>query len=302
MIPIRSMIFTPGDRIEMVRKAIRSGADSVIVDLEDAVSEGNKGRARQILGELPETAIPLYVRVNASDTRHFWDDINSAAQAPIAGVVLPKVEDPNVVREVGGALSALESGAGKPAGSIGIVPLLESAMGVMRAYEVLSASRRIEATLFGSGEYGDMPADLEAEWSPDGTGMLGVRSLALLAARAAKIPYPMEAVFMDFRNLDALREECLIARKLGYVGKVAIHPMQVPVIHEVFTPNVSEVEHQRHILSEFDAAVERGVASVAVDGLMVDYAVARMAKTVLRRAEVAALAEARQQGEMTAGG
>jgi citrate lyase beta subunit len=119
------------------------------------------------------------------------------------------------------------------------------------------------------------------------------RAKVLMDARAAGIQYPMEAVFMDFRNLDAFRVECEIARTLGYVGKVAIHPMQIPVIHEVFTPSDEDVAHQRHILDEFEKALAAGSASIAVDGKMVDYAVARVARAVLARAAVADRAKAR---------
>jgi citrate lyase subunit beta/citryl-CoA lyase len=109
----------------------------------------------------------------------------------------------------------------------------------------------------------------------------------VIAARAAGIE-PMDAVFMDFRNLDALRTECELARRLGCVGKVAIHPMQLPVIHEVFTPSEQEVEHHRRILRLFDQALESGSASLSIDGQMVDYAVARQSRSVLARAGVAA--------------
>jgi citrate lyase subunit beta/citryl-CoA lyase len=113
------------------------------------------------------------------------------------------------------------------------------------------------------------------------------RSEVLLAARAAGIPYPMEAVFMDFRNLEALRVECELARRLGYAGKVAIHPAQVAVINDVFTPAPEVVEYQKKVLAAFEQAEAAGSASIAVDGKMVDYAVARVARVIIARAEAA---------------
>ncbi|MGH9102629.1 MAG: HpcH/HpaI aldolase/citrate lyase family protein [Acidimicrobiales bacterium] len=284
---LRSMLFTPGSRLDLVAKAARSGTDAVIVDLEDAVPLASKSEARQNLASLPSSEVPYYVRVNGGETDLLWPDVVAAGQSGVAGVILPKAEDPDLLRRIDGALTAAEVAGGREPGSTTLVPLIESALGVQRAPELLGCAPRVRSVLFGSGEQGDLVVDLGCEWSPEGTGLLAARSLVLLAARAAGIDQPMEAVFMDFRNLDALRTECLLAKRLGYVGKVAIHPAQVPVIHDVFTPGVEEVAHQRKILEHFDRALEAGSASIAVDGRMVDYAVARMARAVLARAEVA---------------
>jgi len=149
------------------------------------------------------------------------------------------------------------------------------------------ASDRVECVMFGGGEQGDLVADLGVEWTAEGTGLMQARSQVLLSARAAGVPYPMEAVFMDFRNPEGLRIESELARTLGYIGKVAIHPAQVPVINEVFTPSPEVVEYQRKVLAAFEEAEAQGMASIAVDGKMVDYAVARVARAVIARAEAA---------------
>lgn len=284
------MLFTPGDRLDMVAKAVRSGTDAVIVDLEDAVSFDTKAIARQNLAELPDSPVPYYVRTNAADTPQFWDDVAAAGVADVMGIILPKAESPEVVNQLDGALTVLELTSGKEAGSVGIIPLIESAVGVRLTYEIARASRRVVCVMFGGGEQGDLVADLGVEWTPEGTGLMQARSQVLLSARAAGVPYPMEAVFMDFRDLDALRVESELARTLGYIGKVAIHPVQVPVINEVFTPSAEMVEYQRRVLAAFEAAEAEGRASIAVDGKMVDYAVARVARTIIARAEAAAAA------------
>jgi len=159
------------------------------------------------------------------------------------------------------------------------------------------ASDRVACVMFGGGEQGDLVADLGCEWTPEGTGLMQARAQVLLSSRAAGIQHPFEAVFMDFRNLEALRVEAELARRLGYVGKVAIHPAQVSVINEVFTPPADVVEQQRRILEAFEKAEAEGKASIGVDGKMVDYAVARVARTVIARAEAAERAEARQTTE-----
>ncbi|MBO0828991.1 MAG: CoA ester lyase [Streptosporangiales bacterium] len=281
---LRSMLFTPGNRLDLVAKALKSGTDAVIVDLEDAVPVDSKALARKHLAELPPSDIPVFVRVNGAETDFLWPDVVAAGRAGVAGIVLPKADDPDLLRRIDGALTALETDTGREQGTTTLVPLVESSLGVAHAGELFTSSPRIRSVLFGSGEQGDLVVDLGCEWTSDGTGLLTARSLVLLAARAAGIEQPMDAVFMDFRNLDALRLECELAKRVGYVGKVAIHPAQVPVIHDVFTPTADEVEHERRLLDAFEEAVRNGSASISVDGRMVDYAVARRARSVLARA------------------
>jgi citrate lyase subunit beta/citryl-CoA lyase len=287
MKPVRSMLFTPGDRLDMLAKAVNSGTDAVIVDLEDSVSIDSKPEARDNLQQLPESPVPYYVRTNAIETGLLWDDVVAAGRAPSVGVIIPKAEDPRVISQVDGALTALEMTTGREVGSITVIPLVESALGVRLTYEMATASDRVECVMFGGGEQGDLVADLGVEWTPEGTGLMQARSQVLLGARAAGVPYPMEAVFMDFRNQEGLRVECELARTLGYVGKVAIHPAQVEVINDVFTPSPEAVEYQRKVLAAFEEAEAAGKASIAVDGKMVDYAVARVARTIIARAEAA---------------
>lgn len=290
---LRSMLFTPGNRPDLIEKAIRSGTDAVIVDLEDAVPVDSKVAARDGLADLPDSDVPLYVRVNGAESEFLWGDVVAAGRADVAGIVLPKAEDPDLLHRISGALTALDLAGGREPGGSEIVPLIESAKGVRDADALLAADDRVTSVLFGSGEQGDLVADLGCEWTPEGTGLLYARSAVLLAARAAGITQPMDAVFMDFRHNDALRVECELAKRVGYVGKVAIHPGQLPVIHEVFTPTAEEVAHQRKIVEAFEAAVASGSASISVDGRMVDYAVARVARGILERAAAAGLDDSR---------
>ena len=290
MDPVRSMLFTPGNRLDMLAKAVHSGTDAVIVDLEDSVSVDNKQEARANLDHLPDSPVPYYVRTNAVETGLLWDDLVAAGRSPAVGVIVPKAEDPKVMGEVAGVLTAMEIVAGRERGSITLIPLIESAEGVRLTYEMATSSDRVECVMFGGGEQGDLVADLGVEWTPEGTGLMQARSQVLLSSRAAGVPYPMEAVFMDFRNLDALRRESELARTLGYVGKVAIHPSQIEVINDVFTPSPDLVEYQRKVLAAFEEAEADGKASIAVDGKMVDYAVARVARTIIARSEAASRA------------
>jgi citrate lyase subunit beta/citryl-CoA lyase len=234
--------------------------------------------------------VPYYVRTNAVETGLLWDDVVAAGRSPAVGVIIPKAEDPQLIAQLDTALTVMESESGREQRSITIIPLVESARGVMRTYDMAVASDRVKCVMFGGGEQGDLVADLGAEWTPEGTGLMYARAHVLLAARAAGVPYPMEAVFMDFRNPDGLRVECDLARTLGYVGKVAIHPAQIDMINEVFTPDAELVAYNRKVLAAFEEAEADGEASIAVDGKMVDYAVARVARAVIARAEAAARA------------
>lgn len=295
MQPMRSMIFTPGHRHDLVEKALRSGADGVIVDLEDAVAMDEKANARRMLADLPDAGVQMYVRTNGPETEMFWDDVVACGQADIDGIVIPKAEHPDLLMRVDGALHALELVSGRAPGSIGLIPLIESGLGVRNVFEMMQTADRVWTVMYGGGEQGDLVADLGVEWTPEGTGLMHSRAKTLMDARAAGVEHPMEAVFMDFRNLDALRAETELARRLGYVGKVAIHPAQVAVINEVFTPAPEVVAEQRRILEAFEEAEAEGTASIAVDGKMVDYAVARVARVIIARAEAAERAAARQR-------
>jgi citrate lyase subunit beta/citryl-CoA lyase len=281
------MLFTPGNRLDMLEKAVHSGTDAVIVDLEDSVAVDNKPEARHNLARLPDSPVPYFVRTNAVETGLMWDDVVAAGQANVVGVIIPKAESPETISQLHGALTALELTSNKPVGSLTLIPLIESGLGVRLTFEMAKASSRVDCVMFGGGEQGDLVADLGVEWTPEGTGLMQARSQVLLSSRAAGVPYPMEAVFMDFRNPEGLRIECELARTLGYIGKVAIHPAQIPVINDVFTPSPEVVDYQKKVLAAFEEAEANGQASIAVDGKMVDYAVARVARTIIARAEAA---------------
>ena len=284
---VRSMLFAPGDRLDLITKAAKSAADAVIVDLEDAVATSAKDAARANLAAWTDNALPFFVRVNGFSSGAMWKDLAAAVEAGVEGVILPKVGNGKVMLKACGALSGLEAAAVRPEGSIALIPMIETAMGVLNAVEILSDCQRVPAVMFGSGEQGDLVADLGVEWEPTGTGLAYARSRVLLAARATGVPHPIDGVFMNYIDQEALRTESRLARRLGYVAKLAIHPGQLEVINEVFTPTPDEVARHHAVLEAFDPAEAEGTASVAVDGRMVDRAVARTARSVLARARAA---------------
>ena len=284
--PIRSLLFSPASKPSMVSKALNSEADGVIIDLEDAVAASEKDSTRDALPDLNDADMVTLIRVNGADTEWFWRDVVAAVRTGADAVLIPKAESPDVIRRVDGALTAIEAEHGRQKRTE-IIPLIESARGVFLVHDVLTASDRVTTLLYGSAEQGDLVADLGCEWSPEGKELLTSRAWVLLAARAVPIEQPLDAVFMNIKDLDGLRRESELARSLGYTGKAAIHPAQIPVINDVFTPSSEEVEHERRVLELFEEALARGDGALAVDGVMVDYASARRARAVLARAEAA---------------
>jgi citrate lyase subunit beta/citryl-CoA lyase len=292
MEPIRSMLFAPASRPDVAAKAMGSAADSVIVDLEDSVPLDRKEEARAFVRELEAGDLPVYVRTNGPETEFFWDDVVAATRPGIDGLVIPKVESGGSLTALDGGLTALEHSVGMEPGTVEVIPMIESAAGVIHIWDIVTQPR-VVSIFVGSAEQGDLVADLGCEWTPDGVGMLTVRGQCLAAARAAGIKIPIDGVFMNLADEDALRQECLLALRLGYWAKAVIHPRQIPVVHEVFTPDEEEVARQRAIIEAFDRALAEGQAAVSVEGKMVDYATARVARSIVERGDFAAEMDAR---------
>jgi citrate lyase subunit beta/citryl-CoA lyase len=279
---VRSLLFVPGHKPSMVAKAMASEADGVIIDLEDAVPDDHKLEARSQLAELPDPGgRDVFVRTNGPATDLLWGDINALAAARPAGLLLPKAELPSDVLRIDGALLAAEEAAGLDPGSIDLLLSLESALGLQNAYEMARASERVVSLVFASGEEGDLVADLGVQWSLAGPEMLMARSQTVIAARAAGLDFPLDAVYMNIRDLDGLRTEAEFAKRLGLTGKLCIHPAQVPIVNDVFTPSQEELAQQRRILEAFDRALAEGSAAVQLDGMMIDYANAKRARRIL---------------------
>lgn len=281
---MRSLLFTPGSRPDMIDKALASDADAIIVDLEDAVAASEKVSAREQIAasaSLSESAKPWFIRVNAPGTEWFEDDVRALSASRATALILPKTEDPAEVQRAE-KLFGDSSGHGE---GPGLLITIETTLGVVKAVDACSVSPKLIGLVFGSGEQGDLIADLGGTWTPDGTALNYPRSHSAVAGRAAKLPYILDGVFMDFRNDDGLRAECTIARRMGYSGKAAIHPRQVPIINDAFTPGAAELEWHRKVIAAFEEAEKRGVASIDLDGTMVDYAVAKRSIAVLRTVE-----------------
>ena len=281
----RSYLYVPGDRPGRLAGALARGADALIADLEDSVARAAKDRARDTvacwLTGLPAGGPPgqVWIRVNA-DLAAADIGIVSAA---VTGVVVPKAE-PALLAEVDELLARRERDTGLDRGRLRVLPLIETAAGLLQATAVAAAPR---VARLGIGE-ADLAAELGLRPGPDREELAPIRLQVVIVSAAAGLAAPVAPTSTDFRDLTALRSSTQALLRLGFRARTAIHPAQLPVINEVFTPSADEVGRARRLVAALEAA-ERDGAGVTVDedGAMVDVAVARSAREVLARAQAA---------------
>lgn len=265
------------------------GADSVILDLEDAVALNQKEEARQnvltALANMDFGRTERLVRINSPDTKLFAADLEAIAPTNVDGIVIPKVETVQQVQRVDQTITANELKNGRPAGEIRLLALIETALGVMNVKEICQSSRRLDGLLFGAE---DLAADVRATRSPAGWEIFYGRSAVVTAAAA----YGLEAidtVYLDLENLNGLEEDALFGQQMGYTGKMAIHPRQVKVFNRVFSPAEDEVAQAERVLKAYRTQVAAGAGVFTLDGRMVDKPMVRAAERLLERAELCRL-------------
>lgn len=293
----RSVLATPGSNPRMIAKALASDADVVMIDLEDAVAPEAKAAARadvaSALREGDWRGRPRTFRINALDTPWFVHDlveVIEGAQGKVDLIVVPKVGRPEDVHTVATILSSLEAAAAVQA-PIGLETQIESAPGLAHCEAIAASSPRIEALVFGPGDYAAslrMPLaaiGMPDRWDRDYPGHRWGYPLQriLVAARAVGVR-AVDGPYADFRDHDGFRRSCLTARALAYDGKWCIHPDQIPIANEVFTPDETENAWAREVLAANAEAEREGRGSFALNGQMVDAATLRMARATLARA------------------
>jgi citrate lyase subunit beta/citryl-CoA lyase len=272
---MRSLLFVPADSGSKLDKAMASGADGVIVDLEDSIAPERKDIARKAALEFLKIAKGkkgprLLVRINGLDTGMTDADLDAIVPGAPYAILFPKAEGGATVTHVDAKLTAREAIAGLPEGSIKILAqTVESAAGLFSAGTYRNCSARLIGMTWGPE---DLSAELGAEANREADGALTepyriARAMCLYGAAAAKVP-AIETIHVDFRNADVLRKDTEIARRDGFAGRLAIHPAQVPVINEVFTPSPAQVDKARAIVAAFEA--QPGAGTVGIDGKMYD--------------------------------
>lgn len=262
---IRAPLFVPASRPERFAKAAVSGADAVILDLEDAVAPADKDAARAALNcaitDLPDVELPVVLRINPADTPWHARDIAAARALPVAGVMLPKAETAESLAQVANALAGLP-----------LVALIETACGLAQA-RAIAALPFVTRLAFGSV---DFCADLGCAHTRE--ALLAARSELVLAARLARQPAPLDGVTTDIALSQAAFDDALHAKMLGMTGKLCIHPRQVEPVRRAFAPDEAMLDWARKVLAAGDGAV-------ALDGEMIDEPVRRRARSLLAAAE-----------------
>ena len=284
----RSRIYIPGNNPRMLATAGIYGADGVTLDLEDSVAPDVKLDARclvtEALKDLDFGRSEVGVRINALSTPWGLQDLEMIIPTGKVDVIyLPKAESAEDIKELEKHLSRLEEKHGVK--KTGIIPILESAKGVLNAYEIATASDRVEALSFGGEDY---TRDIGGERTPEGTELLYARSRIVMCAKAAGVQ-ALDTVHSDVDDTEGLYRAAVFARKMGFDGKAAIHPAQIEIIHRAFNPTPEEIEHAKKVIETIEEAKKRGSGVVALGRKMIDKPIQEKAERVLMIAELAGL-------------
>ncbi len=292
---MRSLLFVPGDSPKKLDKALQSGADALIIDLEDSVSAANKEDARKITRDFlnehagDEAPPRLFIRINDLETPYWESDVKLILKSSPAGLVLPKAHSGEDVHHLSVALDHLEARAGLESGSCKLIVLAtERPMALLQMASFVGSSARLIGMTWGAE---DLSVALGARRNRGDDGNYTspyrlARDLCLVTAAAAEVD-AIDTVYTNFRDLDGLRRTVEEAARDGFSAKMAVHPSQIPVINEAFTPSRDELEQARAIVSAFEDAGNAGV--VALDGEMLDRPHLLRSERILARARAAGL-------------
>jgi citrate lyase subunit beta/citryl-CoA lyase len=293
---LRSLIFVPGNRANMLERALAFSADVIMVDLEDSVPPAEKVAAREMarqwVPQLRRAGRQVMVRVNSLDTGLTREELaavigpdpSAGSGQVLSGISIGKGESAWDVREADRLIGPLEAAAGLAPGSIKLIPWIETARAVMNVHAMATASPRIVAIAFGAE---DLTNDMGLRRTELGEEVQVPRALVAVAARAARVA-ALDSPFVAFRDPQALRQDAQKARQIGYTGKFAIHPAQIDIINETFGPSADEVAYARRVMAAWEQAQAAGRGSLDLDGKMVDVPVVKRAQNLIALADAIA--------------
>jgi citrate lyase subunit beta/citryl-CoA lyase len=295
MVVMRSNLYTPGNNYRMIEKLPTLDADIVVLDLEDSVPPSEKETARVItrgaLKEVGKGVSEVYVRVNGWITGLTEEDLEAVIQEGLNGVVLPKTESKEQVIMLEKKLDELEAKRGLKPKSIAVQLLMETAKGIVNAYEAATASKRTNALIFGAVDY---TRDMRVKLTRDAQEVLVARSQVPIAARAAgliAIDYP----YAGYTDTEGFEKDTRFGRQLGFEGRMLIHPSQIEPSHRIYSPAKEDVDYARAVARVFEEGMEKGLASVPYEGKMIDIAVYRTLKDLLTAADEIAEKDKKKQ-------
>jgi citrate lyase subunit beta/citryl-CoA lyase len=278
---LRSLLFVPGNKANMLEKAMGLAPDAFVPDMEDSVPVAEKANAREtiraFLARLAAHGRPVIPRVNALETEWFTADVTAVASRDIYGISIGKVRTAADVAEISKALEAQERRAGVPVGHLKLVPWIETAEAIVNCNAICRASERIVAVAFG-GE--DFTSDMGIERLADESQVAYARQLLCVTARAAHV-LALDTPYFKLRDPDGLKLNALHAKSIGFKGKFAIHPEQLGALNECFSPSAQEVAHAERIVAAFEEAERAGRGSTSLDGWVIDVPVVKRARALL---------------------
>ncbi len=281
---LRSLLFVPGNAPRMLDKALALKPDAFIPDLEDSVPIDEKTNARSVTASYLErfaaTGQTIIPRVNSLDTGLLEEDLTAVVGPYIFGVSVGKIDAPADVAEVCKILQRLEVRAGMRIGTTKLLPWIESASAIVNANEICASSSRIVGVSLGAEDFTN---DMEIERRRDDRELAYPRNAIAIAARAAGV-LALDTPFFAFRDPDALRDNSADSKAQGFRGRFAIHPAQVDVINQVYSPSDAEVEHAKRVIAAFEEAASQGRGSTSLDGHVVDVPVVKRAEALLELA------------------
>jgi citrate lyase subunit beta/citryl-CoA lyase len=271
-----------------VDKALHSGADVIIIDLEDAVPLAQKEETRpKVRGKVLEHGgKKTIVRVNAIGSGFCQGDLDEVIVKELGCIMLPKVESPEQIHEINLRLLRAEEERGMSPGAVSVIVLIESARAVQNIFHLLSEKTepvRVLTAAFGAADYS---LDLGMEITKEGSELLYPRSRIAVACRAAEIEPPLDTPFMiDLKDMESLKADAMRAKQLGFQGKLCIHPNQIEPCHAIFSPTREEVLYAEKVIEAFEEAEAGGVAAIQLDGKFIDYPVVERARRTLELAK-----------------
>lgn len=277
----RTMMFVPGNNPSMMRDAHIYAPDSIMFDLEDSVSINEKDAARLLVYHALKTinygTVELVVRINPLSTPYGKQDVEAMVKAGVHVIRMPKTETAEEVIELEAEIERVEREIGKQVGSTLIMAAIESALGVVNAYKIATASKRMMGIALGAEDY---CANLKTQRSREGTELLLARQTIVVAARAAGID-ALDTVFSDLNDMEAFKNEVRLIKQLGFDGKSIINPRQIAPVNEVFTPTPAEIEKAKRIVAALKEAEAKGSGVISLNGKMIDKPVVIRAQRTL---------------------
>ncbi len=281
----RSMLFLPGNNPNMLINGGCLGADAVIFDLEDAVSPAEKDAARILVRNtfryMDFGTCERIVRINSADTAFWQADLDEIVPQKPEMILLPKTNTPEDVQVVDDYMTKLEEKLGFPKNTVALMPLIETAMGVENAYQIASASSRVQAIFLGAE---DLTADLQCKRTKEGAEIAYARSRMVMAARAAGVAV-YDTPFTGVDDDEGIVTDTQYAKGLGFSGKASISPRHVEVINRIFSPTEKEIDYAYEVLEAIELANRQGKGAIALHGKMIDAPIVNRAKQTVAMAE-----------------